>query len=69
LVGRIKKINDSYVSERKGKGRYDYLRDISYVINALNRNIIFDFVVLCGSIKYYVQQREGIPLALGFDNI
>ncbi len=41
----------------------------SHVINALNRIIIFDFVVLCGSIKYYVQQREGIPLALGFDNI
>jgi hypothetical protein len=68
-VGRIKKINDSYVSERKGKGCYDYLCHISYVTNAINRIIIFDFVVLCGSIKYYIQQREGIPLALGFGNI
>ena len=47
LVERIKKINDSYVSERKGKSCNDYLCYISHVTNAIDFIIIFDFVVLC----------------------
>ena len=69
LVERIKKINDSYVSERKGKSCNDYLCYIFHVTNAIDFIIIFDFVVLCWSIRYYIQQQEGIPLALGFDNV